>query len=277
MHVYTRGAVTPTGAANEDCLASLLRMIEGEIIPRLLLAHGQALNDATAPCESAMTAQEQVATLADLALHRDAAAARQFVHARLQSGMTVERLFLELLGPTARRLGEMWEADLCDFTQVTVGLWRLQQVVHEHSPTFQSESPAQSSGRRALILAAPGSQHTFGLLIVGEFFRRGGWLVDGDPTMSIGAALALAGAAHFDLIGMSVGSECHVGAVSSAILGLRQASLNPDVVVMVGGPLAGLHPGLADAVGADGTAPDAASALLLADQLLAQRAQPGIR
>ena len=273
MHVFMRGSVMPTDAASEECLASLLRTIEGEIIPRLMLAHVQALNDAKGPRPAVDVCSEEMAgELAEIVLRRDLVAASVYVQARRRAGMSVEAVFLDLLAPAARRLGVLWEADLCDFTQVTVGLWRLQQIVHEHSADFQHEHPVAPAGRRALMLAAPGSQHTFGLLMVGEFFRRGGWQVVGDPTLSVGTALTRVAEEHFDLIGLSIGSECHVETVSSAILALRQASLNAAITVLVGGPVACLRPDFVELVGADGTAPDAASALALAEQLVRQRA-----
>lgn len=274
MQLFTmRGAVTPAGgSAGEDCLASLMRTIEAEIIPRLMLAHGAAHNEVLPPPPApAVAGEEQVAELAEIILKRDVVAARVYVQARRRAGLTVEALFLDLLAPVARRLGTMWEEDLCDFTQVTVGLWRLQQIVHEHSAVFVREGPAAAAGRRALLLAATGTQHTLGLLMVGEFFRRGGWDVEGDPTLSLEAAAERAARVRFDVVGLSVGSECHVSGVTSAILALRQASLNPSVVVMVGGPIVGARKDFVELVGADATAPDAASAVALADRLVKQR------
>lgn len=269
----TRGSVPPAaGSADEDCAASLLRTIEAEIIPRLMLAHGAAPNEALPGVPvTAASGEDQAAELAEIILRRDVVAARVYVQARRRAGMTVEALFLDLLAPVARRLGTMWEADECDFTQVTVGLWRLQQIVHEHSAVFLREGPAALAGRRALLIAAPGSQHTLGLLMVGEFFRRGGWEVEGDPTLSLAAACGRVAGVRFDLVGLSVGSECHIPGVRSAILALRQASLNPSVLVMVGGPIVGFRKDFVERVGADATSPDAASAVALADRLVKER------
>ena len=264
----------PNGAAvgPSECAASLRRTIEAEIIPRLMLAHLLPSNDALAPVDSRPElGADEVEVLTELVLRRDSAAAQAYVRARQHAGLAVETLFLGLLSPVARRLGEMWEADLCDFTQVTVGLWRLQQLVFEYSDVFQRDRRMRASRRRALLAPAPGSQHTFGVVMVGEFFRRAGWDVRGDPSAGLAEVRSCIAADSFDLLGLSLGAECQAKAVSSAILRLRKASKNPAVVVMIGGPAAVLSADFVKLVGADGTAPDAASAVTEAESLVARR------
>ncbi len=294
MQTFTRGGFAESGATTTttqawdsdasrsgrsggapgpaECAASLRRTIEAEIIPRLMLAHLLPSNDACAPADSRPElGPEEVGVLTELVLRRDSAAAQAYVRARHQAGLAVETLFLGLLAPVARRLGEMWETDLCDFTQVTVGLWRLQQLVFEFSDVFQRDRRMRARARRALLAPAPGSQHTFGVVMVGEFFRRAGWDVRGDPSASLAEVKSCIAADSFDLLGLSLGAECQAKAVSSAILKLRKASKNPAVVVMVGGPAVVLSPEFVNLVGADGTAPDAASAVTQAESLVARR------
>jgi methanogenic corrinoid protein MtbC1 len=254
---------------------SLRRTIEAEIIPRLMLAHAWPSNDASAPVELQPAIREgEVELLTEMVLRRDAAASQTYVHARCAAGLRVETLYLHLLAPVALRLGEMWEADLCDFTQVTVGLWRLQQIVFEYSPDFQRDRRVRMHVRRVMLVPAPGSQHTFGVVMVGEFFRRAGWDARGDPSASISEVAALLADEWFDVVGLSVGSECHADAVASAILGFRKSSLNPAIVVMVGGPVLDLSSEFVERVGADGTATDAEAAVAKAERLVALRAAP---
>lgn len=260
----------------EDKAASLLRTIEAEIIPRLMLAHRPPSNDDIAPADPAASAgPEQVAELTEIILHRDPSSASAYVRGWQSKGLSIERTYLDLLAPTAQRLGALWEADLCDFTQVTVGLWRLQQIVYEHSGAFRDSAPAESAAegarRRAMIVPAPGSQHTFGVFMVGEFFRRAGWAVWGDPLSTVDDMASALRGEWFDVVGLSVGSECHVDATASAILALRKTSLNPDVVVMVGGPIVASWANFVQQVGADATAADAADAVAEAERLVALR------
>ncbi|GAP34391.1 cobalamin B12-binding domain-containing protein [Piscinibacter sakaiensis] len=276
----SRSAAEPAQAQaqdGEDCAASLRSTIEAEIIPRLMLAHrGEAVRDRAARDTAARAGvpvgEDPVEALARCLLDASADEARHHVRGQLLAGVPLESLYLDLLAPAAQRLGALWEADRCDFTQVTVGLWRLQQIVHEvgRRPWLPVQSGG-AAGRRALLMPAEGSQHTFGLLLVGEFFRRAGWDVAGDPTLALDQATALLAGSWFDVVGISIGSECHVEGVASAILALRKASLNPTVAVLVGGPVVPLWPDFVVRVGADATAPDAASAVAVADALVSRR------
>ena len=73
----------------------------------------------------------------------------------------------------------MWSEDECDFSTVTVALGRLQRLLRELSPAFGTEIEYPANGRRALFAQAPDEQHSFGLSMVAEFFRRQGWDVFG--------------------------------------------------------------------------------------------------
>ena len=250
----------------------LLRTIEAEIIPRLMLAHQTAplVPQANRPPPPALD-HEEVAAFAALVASQQASAAIAQVESLLAQGVALEALYLDLLAPTARHLGEMWDADLCDFTQVTLGLWRLQQVMHELSPAFQNETSYALQRRRVLLAPAPGSQHTLGLFMVAEFFRRAGWEVSAEPVSSAAELVAAVGADWFDVVGLSMGTEMQVDSVAAAIEALRKASRNPAVGVMVGGAVFVAEPGLVTVVGADATALDAPQAVARAESLAAAR------
>ncbi|HEY5281904.1 MAG TPA: cobalamin-binding protein, partial [Polyangia bacterium] len=198
-------------------MSKLLRTIEAEIIPRLMLAHRtNSLELMSCEVASSTIGRDEVLAFASLVIAQPAEMAIAHVEARRAEGVPLEAIYLDLVAPAARHLGELWEADLCDFTQVTLGLWRLQQVMHELSPVFQNETDCEARPRRALLVPAPGSQHTLGLFMVSEFFRRAGWDVWGEPTTTTDLA-AIVRAEWFDLVGLSVGSECGLEGLSSLI------------------------------------------------------------
>jgi methylmalonyl-CoA mutase cobalamin-binding subunit len=151
---------------------------------------------------------------------------------------------------------------------VTLGLWRLHQVLRELSPAFQSEVERGDLGHRILLAPGPGEQHMFGLIMVADFFRRAGWNVWSGP---VGTTAELAGMVRdewFAVIGLSIGCGTRLDALSSCIRSVRRASRNQEIGVMVGGPMFIEHPELVALVGADATAIDGRQAVLQAQNLL---------
>ncbi len=251
----------------------LARTIEAEIIPRLMLAHQSArLSLADSPVTGAAPCEDNVIELAQLVIGRDAHGSLDYVRAMQFSGVALEVIYLDLLAPTARRLGALWDADLCSFADVTIGLWRLQQVMHELAQTNDVEVESRVPGRRAMLVPVPGSQHTMGLLMVSSFFRRAGWEVWGDAAVSVDDILVAARSEWFDMVGLSIGSVTMIDQLASVILDVRKASRNKNLAVMVGGPIISADPSLVATVGADGMAGDAAQAVEQAESLVAGRA-----
>lgn len=113
-----------------------------------------------------------VEELAQIILDNRAGMAEGHIDALRADGVPQGTIDLDVLAPATRRLGEVWDADLCDFTQVTIGLWRLQRPMYELSPAFQDDAQRGVQIHRAMLVPVPGSQHTLGLLMVAEFFRR---------------------------------------------------------------------------------------------------------
>jgi methanogenic corrinoid protein MtbC1 len=251
--------------------ARLLRTVEGDIIPRLLLAGRAARQEAGVPEAHAApaVAEDDISELVRLLLEHDTSVALAFVEAIRKRGPGIDSICLELLTPAARRLGELWDQDLCTFMQVTVGLSRLHGVLRELNPAFRSPGATDSRdrGRRALLMPTPGEQHTFGLLMVGEFLRRAGWEVWTDfPGTQAELATVVAG--HwFAVAGFSLGSEARLDTLSASIQALRRASRNRSIGVMVGGPIFLAHPEYVNRVGADTAAADARDAAVRADNV----------
>lgn len=251
-------------------VAAIARTLETDIIPRLLLAHRDAAPAAYVDsASSASPTPAEVETLGALAMRADLAGALSYLEGLRNRGLSLERLYLELLAPVARRLGVMWEEDACDFTAVTIGLSCLHQIVREYSPAFTTRTPRVEPGRRALLAPVPGEQHSFGVLVVEQFFRRAGW----DVWSGAGAERAeIIEAVHriwFGVAGFSIACEEHLGDLSLLIRDVRRASRNAGLGILVGGPLFIERPDLAILVGADATATDGRQATLQAETMLA--------
>lgn len=270
-----RGAepAAPAWGSGDLGLARLVQTIEGEIIPRLMLAHREAPS-ARSRADSGLTpGPADVEELVRLVLAHEADVACAFASALREQGVPDEALYLDLLAPAARRLGDLWSADLSDFSEVTVGLVRLQRVAHSLRGYLPEEDEPSAGGRRALLVAVPGEQHTFGLSLVAELFRRAGWSVTSEPLRTAQDLLDLVRREWFSIVGLSVSGDTRMAGLASVILGVRRVSRNRAIGVLVGGRIFNERPDLVAQVGADATAPDGRQAVVQAQSLLDLLAQ----
>ena len=165
------------------------RFVDREIVP--LLLRSARLVKKPLSDEAITFDQGAIEDFTQRVLASDEASAADFLVAQQTRGVSIEALYLGLFQPTARLLGELWEADACSFTEVTLGVWRLHRFMREYSSAFQSGSVQPDGFGRVLLVPLPGEQHTFGLLMVAEFLRRSGWNVTSGPLESISKLVKL--------------------------------------------------------------------------------------
>lgn len=259
----------------------LSALIERLVIPRLMAdeqdrlhaIQGGAQLAPIAASKAFPVADADLAAFAELAIAGEAATLLDFIDDCLSRGSSVEHIYVDLLAPAARRLGTMWEDDQRDFVDVTMGLWRIQEVLHELGRRAPAPSPRGYGPRSALFSAMPGDQHSLGTLMVCECFDRAGWNAEPlvEPTTS--ELLAKVAGRHFDLVGLTVSNDCPTATLSSLISSIRSVSSNPGIRVMVGGHLINEQPKLATQCGADATAADALAALEIANVLVSAFAE----
>jgi len=241
-------------------------LIESDIIPRMLVAHA-TYAAAMSPGSGCIT-EADLESFAPLAVTLEAHDLLAEVEAFMRRGIPVEQIFIELLAPAARKLGEDWTADRLDFLDVTMALWRLQEVLREvaarHPPM-----PSGGSPRSAIFSPFPGDQHSFGTAMLEECFSRAGW--DSQLLIAPSRALLLehVAAKSFDVFGLTVSCDAHIAPLPSLLTAVRNVSQNPQICLLVGGRVLLEDPDLARRAGADGTAATAVDALALADRLLA--------
>jgi methanogenic corrinoid protein MtbC1 len=259
----------PTAEPWDD--PGLARSIEGEIIPRLMMLFDHQLTGAAPapPAHSAPSLSQEVDAFVALVLENDADVVCEYIEQLRENGETLPVVYLNLLAPAARRLGELWESDECSFATVTLGISRMHQVLLRFSPFFCancSESP--DDAKSVLIIPVPGEQHTFGLMMLVEFFRREGWRVWSGSPRSDEELIGLLESDRFDVIGLSMATDRHLDSVPDLLRSARERSKNKNIKVIVGGRLFSEQPELADKVGADATAMDGVDAVRLAEQLV---------
>jgi len=250
--------------------ARLERVIHAEVLPRLMRSHNSHGASETKPD------QQVGASLAvwlddfvQLLLKPDPNEALAFVEKMRAEGGVHHAIFLELLAPAAKRLGNLWDNDDCDFVEVAVAVQRLQRILRVLSPIRTGGEGGDGGRHRVLLLPAPGETHLFGIVIVEKFFLEAGWDVTPCTEHDF---LAKVSASWFDVIGFSMSYDRNCEKLGQAVAAARRRSANPDLRVLVGGPAFLDNPDLVAKVGADAMAIDAPSAVVSAINLIKRQA-----
>ncbi|WP_033926179.1 cobalamin B12-binding domain-containing protein [Sphingomonas sp. 35-24ZXX] len=246
----------------------LAQLISSRVIPQLLRLHGDVLPDAPSVevlVEALAPDSADITGLADIILGSDLEAAVSYVTVLRERGLSMDSLFIELLEPTARHLGEMWDHDECDFVDVTLGVARLQKLLAAFNNSHTE--PALDSRRAVLMAMTPGDQHFFGVTMVERFLLASGWKVQTETSATMQEIANAAQGRWFAVAGLTAGSTEMMEPLAATIRLIRQTSANPRIGIMVGGPLFTANPAVALEVGADETASNAPAAVLVAQKL----------
>lgn len=244
--------------------AKLSKIVAEHVLPQLVALHAPA----PAPVPALSQRSLEIAELARLVMGPDGEEPANYVLKLKDEGVSLDDLHAELLEPTARLLGDLWNEDKADFVDVTIGVSRLQRLVHVFEGLGQI--PNYDEKRRVLLAATPGEQHSLGSTIVQKFLRTGGWHVWTCASPDVAEAAEIVAKQWFAVVGFSLGSDVHVPSLAEAIRQVRERSLNPRVGIMIGGSAVTRHPELVAQVGADGTAANGPAAVVLAKKLLAE-------
>jgi MerR family transcriptional regulator, light-induced transcriptional regulator len=249
----------PGGHQPFDRSKAVADLVDGMLVPGLVAALNEASHAASTP--DTTIAPMRVAQLARIARENGFDASVRYCDVLRQQGVTLATIYLDLLAPTARKLGEQWCQDQVDFTEVTVGTGVLSALMQHYSDAFLRSAPVLAHRRTALLSALPGDQHTFGALMLAELFKREGWDASAVFVMKRTELDDIVRHRWIDVVGLSVGSVILINDLGSVIRGLRKASQNRELYILVGGSWVNNNPELALRSGADGLAADARQAI----------------
>jgi len=253
----------------ESLPVDLADTIENELVPRMMLAHRVgAVPPSVGAAVGRKLSDADRAEFIRLIRGSSETAAGDLVNRLVENGTTVESVYLDLLAPAARFMGQEWDNDSCDFVEVTIALGRMQRVLRNHSRVEGAEKPLNTAVGSILLSAAPGEQHTLGLYIVAEFFVRAGWAVQvGSPVAELDLVRTVR-EDWFDVVGFSVYCDTKLPHLARDIAAVRKHSRNPKVRLLVGGQVFEGNSTLLESLGADGSAIDGIQAVQVATDLL---------
>lgn len=251
----------------DDAKASLERVVDNDIGPRLVLFHHEPI----APCPpEGRPTQADVERLALLVIGQDeAVAVAHFEEVRAQQH-AYSTLLSYFIAPAAELLGEYWRQDVCNFFDVTIGVGRLQSFMDR----MAAPEPVSTGdvARRALLIALPGETHLLGIRIVARVLESTGWDVTVEEHLTAEDNAKTVAREWIGVVGISMSNASRAELAARTVSAVRSASLNPHVGIMAGGNALVQRPELAFQIGADAVGYDAPTAVVVASHLLMRQA-----
>jgi methanogenic corrinoid protein MtbC1 len=260
------GGAAPRSAIVAGRVDQLRRTIESEIIPRLMLTIREAPPSVGVGDGSRTTDNPaDVLKLTELLLTGNRQEVMQLVARASGNGVSRAGILLYLFAPAVVRLGELWEADACDFADVTIAVGTLQQTLRSLSAGGHEQVKWASAQRSILLTPGCGEQHTFPVQMLEFFFQQAGWDVEAWLEFDRFRVCQLLRRRHLGAVGVSISCDSLLDKLESDIDSMRRASRNRSIVILVGGHVFKGRPDLVVRVGADATADDAPSAVRVAE------------
>lgn len=186
---------------------------------------------------------------------------------RVQAGMPVKDVYLEVFQPVQYEIGRLWQTNKISVAQEHFCTGATQLVMSQLYPYLFT---GEKKEMRMVTTCVSGELHEIGARMVTDFFEMDGW-----DTYYLGANMPVGGVIAFirdvrpHLLAISATMTYHVKMVEEMILQVRSAEGVPaEMKIMVGGYPFKVSEELWRRVGADGFALSASDALELARNLI---------
>ena len=196
--------------------------------------------------------------------------ASRLILAAADNGMTVKDIYLHVFQPAQYEIGNLWQTNKISVAQEHFCTAATQLIMSQLYPRIFS---GNKSGGTIVATCVSGELHEIGVRMVADFFEMDGWnsyyLGSNMPFPDIVDAVATHKA---DVLAVGVTITRHVPEVEQLIRAARSSPACATVKILAGGYPFNIDPGLAAKIGADGSAPDAGSAIALAREWLEKSA-----
>lgn len=182
----------------------------------------------------------------------------EVIDAARRSGLGMRELYLGVFQPALRRVGELWQENL-----LTVAEEHLATAITQTAMlrVFGDAPPPVEDGPLLVAACAETERHEIGLRMLCDFMDVEGW-----RTVFLGATVPreslveLVARRRPEVVALSAALPPHLPQLQETIAEVRAAGGDSPPFILVGGRPFLERPDLAELLGADGTASDAAHA-----------------
>lgn len=204
----------------------------------------------------------QMHAICDAFVHPDEGPRHEIITSLLSNGMSEEELIDRVIPTTAAIMGDRWLADTLSFADVTIGSARLQETMRALSA--RASHPSIADGDRILLVAPRIENHTLGMFVAKQQFRRLGIDVQLAVGMYPRQILQEVKRQRFPMIGItSAGRRCLASA--RELVDTLRANIPRAIPIVVGGSVTSLDLDIKALTGCDYVCSDPAKVIELCD------------
>ena len=206
---------------------------------------------------------EMLQVFLTLLLHGDTQGCLKVVDQSVKTAEDLKHFYLQVIWPALYRIGQLWESNTISVAEEHVATAIVGRVMAALYPRF---ALFEITRGKALVSAGPNEFHEVGARMVADFMEMDGWDVTylGANTPTDVLLNTLKRHKPF-VVALSVATVFNLDAARQIIKMINEDQETKDIKVMVGGLAFSGMPQLWQAIGADGYAADAESALHVSD------------
>lgn len=161
----------------------------------------------------------------------DDQAATRMINSLRADGVRPEEIYLKQLANAARMLGELWDNDRVTFSQVTIGSGRMFAIMRSMRHLFEPVFAPQD--KTAIFASVPGENHTLGVRMAADIFRKEGWEIALKVGMDHDQLVAEIAQAPAGIVGLSISGRHSIEALSRLVVALHISC--PHAMIVVSG------------------------------------------
>lgn len=174
---------------------------------------------------------DELEKLAHALIDQDDGAALRIIMELRTDGKGAEVIYLAHLAAAARLLGVWWEEDRVRFSQVTLATGRIFAIMRSMRHLF--EPVALVEGKSALFASVPGEDHTLGVRMAADLFRKEGWDITVKTGLDHDALVAQIEQTPARILGLSMSGQHSFEALSRLVLAVRISA--PHMAIFLSG------------------------------------------
>ena len=212
--------------------------------------------------------ESSIDDLAEALMTPDASAGITFVERVRAQGASVETVYVAYLAEAAKTLGRWWDEDRVTFVDVTIAIGHVYAIMRSLRSSFYSTSTRPPT-KSALFAMVPGDDHSLGVEMAADLFRKNNWDIALQVGLSHDALVDYISASGHDIIGLSAGSERSIVPLAKLVVALRISV--PKTSILVCGNVTCIAPDVVELMGVDAMPIQVEDALSEADRLWANR------